>query len=105
MKRSSWYQRALEWLRRVFVLPIRGYRRWISPLLRPSCIYTPSCSAYAEQAIRRYGLLLGTFLGLLRILRCHGMFRGGEDPVPGHLSLREVFRPWRERWVGVRDKH
>ena len=97
-------RRALSWLRTVFVLPIRGYRRWISPLRPPSCIYTPTCSAFAEHAIQRYGLVLGTLLGLLRILRCHGLFRGGEDPVPEHLGLREIFGPWRERWLGLWGK-
>lgn len=104
MSSRRYSRRLLDLLRGAFVLPIRAYRRWVSPLRPPSCIYTPSCSAYTEQAIRRYGLLIGTLLGLLRILRCHGLFQGGADPVPEHLGWGAVFRPWKERWLGFRDR-
>ena len=65
-----------------FLLLIRGYQRWLSPLLPPSCIYTPSCSAYTYQAIEKYGILKGGWLGARRILRCHPWAHGGYDPVP-----------------------
>ena len=61
---------------------IRGYRKYISPLLGPRCIYTPTCSEYALQAIRKYGALKGSFLAAKRILRCHPFHAGGYDPVP-----------------------
>lgn len=63
---------------------IRGYQRYISPLLGPRCRFHPSCSAYAEQAIRRYGLTRGAWLAARRLGRCHPLCDGGFDPVPDH---------------------
>jgi len=66
-----------------FVLTLIGiYRSAISPLLRPACRYTPSCSAYAEEAVRRYGAARGSWLALRRLLRCHPWGGTGYDPVP-----------------------
>ena len=58
------------------------YRRGISPLLPPSCRFTPSCSAYAEEAIRRYGFGRGGWLAVRRLARCHPFGGHGHDPVP-----------------------
>jgi uncharacterized protein len=60
---------------------IRAYRRFISPMLPSSCRYTPSCSLYTLQAIEKYGLLKGCFMGGRRLLRCHPFAEGGYDPV------------------------
>jgi putative membrane protein insertion efficiency factor len=60
---------------------IRVYRRFISPMLPSSCRYTPSCSLYTLQAIEKYGLLKGCFMGARRLLRCHPFSKGGYDPV------------------------
>ena len=65
-----------------FLMLIRFYKKFISPALPPSCIYTPSCSTYMYQAIEKYGILKGGWLGTRRILRCHPWGRGGHDPVP-----------------------
>lgn len=65
-----------------FLLLIRFYQRALSPLLPPSCIYTPTCSVYTYQAIEKYGILKGGWLGAKRILRCHPWAHGGHDPVP-----------------------
>jgi putative membrane protein insertion efficiency factor len=66
---------------RLSVALIKGYRRFVSPLLPPSCRFTPSCSLYTLQAIERYGLLRGSFMGGWRVLRCHPFSEGGYDPV------------------------
>lgn len=58
------------------------YRKFISPLKRPSCIYMPTCSQYAYEAVSKYGFFKGAFLSIKRILRCHPFHRGGYDPVP-----------------------
>jgi len=61
---------------------VRGYQRFISPLLPRVCRFTPSCSQYMIEAIRKKGLVRGGLLGLWRILRCNPLFPGGHDPVP-----------------------
>jgi uncharacterized protein len=60
---------------------LRGYRRFVSPMLPPSCRFTPSCSMYTLQAVEKYGLLKGGFMGARRVLRCHPFSKGGFDPV------------------------
>ena len=60
---------------------INGYRRFVSPMLPPSCRFTPSCSLYMLQAVERYGLLKGSLRGARRLLRCHPFSEGGYDPV------------------------
>ncbi|MBC8159604.1 MAG: membrane protein insertion efficiency factor YidD [Roseiflexaceae bacterium] len=61
---------------------ISFYQKFISPSLPPSCIYTPSCSAYTYEAISKYGPGKGTWLGVKRLCRCHPFAQGGHDPVP-----------------------
>ena len=68
-------------LKRVGVTLIKGYRRFISPMLPPSCRFTPSCSLYTLQAIEKHGLLKGSLMGARRVLRCHPFSEGGFDPV------------------------
>ncbi len=76
----------------VAIALIRGYQRWVSPFLPPTCRFTPSCSTYTIQAIQRFGLLRGGWLGLLRLLRCHPLHPGGEDPVPEKWPYRKRSR-------------
>ena len=61
---------------------IRFYRAAISPLFPPSCRYVPTCSAYAMEAIGKYGAWRGGWMAVKRILRCHPFHKGGYDPVP-----------------------
>lgn len=69
-------------MRRVLGLMIRGYRRYLSPLLGPSCRYVPTCSEYALVAVERHGAARGSWLSVRRIARCHPFSAGGYDPVP-----------------------
>jgi len=69
----------MRWL---MLASIRFYQRFISPLTPPSCIYEPTCSNYAIQAINKYGAAKGAWLAARRILRCHPWAQGGYDPVP-----------------------
>ncbi|MCU1657343.1 MAG: yidD [Pseudonocardiales bacterium] len=73
-------------VRRGVLAVIRFYRTAISPMRPPSCRYTPSCSAYAVEAIERFGLVRGGWLALRRLLRCHPFHAGGHDPVPPLVS-------------------
>ena len=59
------------------------YQKFISPLLRPSCRFHPTCSEYSMQAITKYGATKGMFLSLKRILRCNPWGGSGLDPIPG----------------------
>jgi len=64
------------------ILLVRFYQLCISPLTPPSCRYTPTCSQYALEALRKYGPLKGTWLALRRLARCHPWGGSGYDPVP-----------------------
>jgi putative membrane protein insertion efficiency factor len=65
----------------LFIGLIQIYRRFLSPMLPPTCRYEPSCSLYTVQAIEKYGASKGLFMGIRRVLRCHPFARGGFDPV------------------------
>ncbi|MBT8336186.1 MAG: membrane protein insertion efficiency factor YidD [Gemmatimonadetes bacterium] len=69
-------------VRRVLIGFVRLYQVGISPLTPPSCRYTPSCSAYAVEALERHGALRGSWMAMRRILRCHPWGGSGYDPVP-----------------------
>ena len=69
-------------LKKIYTFPIKLYQWFISPILGPSCRYTPTCSHYMVQAIEEWGILRGTWIGMKRIGRCHPWGDHGEDPVP-----------------------
>jgi len=82
---------------RIVLGMISFYRLAISPRLGPSCRYEPSCSAYAAEAVERFGVLRGGWLAMRRLLRCHPFHAGGYDPVPQvdrdvHVSTAVSFR-------------
>ncbi|KAA3623353.1 MAG: membrane protein insertion efficiency factor YidD [Flavobacterium sp.] len=66
-----------------FVLLIRGYQRFISPIFPSSCRYTPTCSHYTIEALERHGLIKGGWLSAKRIISCNPWGGSGYDPVPG----------------------
>ena len=68
-------------MRNIFIILVKVYRITLSPLLGQNCRFVPTCSEYTEEAIRKYGAIKGTWLGILRILRCHPFSAGGYDPV------------------------
>lgn len=76
----------MNWLIKIlsypFILLIKIYQYGISPLLGPKCRYTPTCSQYSEQALRKYGLVKGLFLSIKRISKCRPGGGSGYDPVP-----------------------
>ena len=65
-----------------FIVLIRIYRIFISPLLGSNCRHTPTCSEYGIIALKKHGVFKGTFLTTKRILKCNSLFKGGYDPVP-----------------------
>jgi putative membrane protein insertion efficiency factor len=67
---------------RMLLAVVQVYRRFVSPALPPSCRFTPSCSAYAVEAIERHGAVRGCWLAVRRLLRCGPWHAGGHDPVP-----------------------
>lgn len=70
-------------MKKLFLLLIRFYQKYISPYTPPSCRFTPTCSAYAYTAIQKYGALKGGYLALRRLLRCNPFYKGDYfDPVP-----------------------
>ena len=76
-------------MRTIATAPVRFYQRAISPGIPARCRYHPSCSEYAVQAIRRYGVLRGVVLAVWRVLRCNAWSHGGVDPV----EAQKLFPP------------
>ncbi len=75
-------------MQKVLILFVRGYRYILSPLLGSHCRFYPTCSAYALEALERYGALWGVWLTVRRLARCHPWHSGGVDPVPDKLPRR-----------------
>ncbi|MEW5942417.1 MAG: membrane protein insertion efficiency factor YidD [Pseudomonadota bacterium] len=67
---------------RLLILLVRAYQILISPILPQACRFSPSCSEYTSQALKKHGALKGSWLGARRISRCHPWCHGGYDPVP-----------------------
>jgi putative membrane protein insertion efficiency factor len=106
---QSWVWRMTRILQRVAQLPrsagiglIKAYRLVLSPWIGRSCRYLPTCSEYTEEAIGRYGLWAGSWMGLARFQRCGPFGASGYDPVPEEIPAGAAwYRPWRYgRWTG-----
>lgn len=69
-------------MKKILIFLIKAYQRYLSPLKRTKCPYTPTCSQYGLQAIEKYGAIKGGLLAFWRILRCNPFSKGGYDPVP-----------------------
>ena len=80
-------------IRSIFISILRGYQYVISPLLGNRCRFHPTCSEYMIEAVRRFGVLKGFYLGIKRLGRCQPMCEGGFDPVPEkqqpHISKKD----------------
>lgn len=66
----------------IIISLVKAYQRWLSPILGNNCRFSPTCSFYTIEAINRFGVLKGSWLAGKRILKCHPLNAGGEDPVP-----------------------
>lgn len=69
-------------MKKLLILLIRFYQKFISPATAPTCRFYPTCSSYALEAIHRFGAFKGSWLALRRISKCHPFHEGGFDPVP-----------------------
>jgi putative membrane protein insertion efficiency factor len=78
---------------RLLLTLVAAYRRRISPMLGQHCRFHPSCSAYAQESLTRYGAGRGSWLALRRLVRCHPFHPGGYDPVPDQVSAVSAPRP------------
>ena len=79
-----------RWIREIAIWPVRMYRRFITPWTPASCRFSPTCSAYAIEAVRSHGVLRGAWLTTWRLLRCHPFCDGGHDPVPPPRGSRQT---------------
>ncbi len=85
--------RAHGFLCDIYTAPIRLYRRYFSGLKsRGTCRFQPTCSAYALEAVREWGILIGSVLALIRVVRCNPFSAGGDDPVPKREEFRSAVR-------------
>lgn len=82
-----------KFVRKLFILPVRAYQKFLSPLLGKNCRFLPTCSAYMIEAIEVHGVARGLLLGIWRILRCNPFGKGGFDPVPPKGCWRNEPKP------------
>lgn len=76
------YLKGMSLIKKIIISIVKLYRKYISPLKKPCCRFTPTCSQYAIEAFEKYGVLKGLYLSVKRILRCNPFCKGGYDPVP-----------------------
>ena len=88
------YPLVMKILRELYLIPVYIYKLLISPFTGPCCRYTPSCSIYMMEAVKKYGIIKGTIMGTARLLRCRKSFLGGPDPVPDEWSWQRIKSDW-----------
>ncbi len=81
-------------IKKLVILLIRGYKKFISPLLGNHCRFQPTCSVYTMESVKKFGVFRGVFLGIKRILKCHPFHKGGDDPVPENF---EEIKIWKQK--------
>ena len=74
----------------IFLLPVRFYRKFISPAIGSNCIYEPTCSEYFIESVEKHGIVKGFILGSARLLRCNRFYLGGPDEVPKVFSFKVI---------------
>ncbi|WP_404811463.1 membrane protein insertion efficiency factor YidD [Companilactobacillus hulinensis] len=74
-------------IKKLIIGLVHIYQKFISPVLPPSCRYYPTCSTYFIDAVKKHGAILGSIMGIARILRCNPFVRGGVDPVPDNFTI------------------
>ena len=79
---TAGYLKGMSLIKNFIISIVKLYRKYISPLKKPCCRFTPTCSQYAVEAFEKYGVLKGLYLSVKRILRCNPFCKGGYDPVP-----------------------
>jgi len=77
-------------MKRLVLIGIRAYQVLLSPVLPPSCRFTPTCSQFTHEAVARFGVLRGGLLGLRRLLKCHPFHPAGFDPVPDASASQAI---------------
>jgi putative membrane protein insertion efficiency factor len=81
----------MRFLRELYLIPVYLYKALLSPFFSSHvCLYTPTCSTYMVTAVRRFGIIKGTIMGLARLFRCNRRFMGGDDPVPEVWSRQAI---------------
>ncbi len=74
----------------IIICTVKFYRKFISPLKRPTCRFYPTCSAYTLEAVSRFGTFKGLYISMRRILRCHPFSKGGFDPVDAYFERKKL---------------
>ncbi|MFD2133397.1 membrane protein insertion efficiency factor YidD [Pseudogracilibacillus auburnensis] len=80
-------------MKHVFIFFVKFYRKVISPLKPPTCRFYPTCSEYSLQSYERFGAIKGTYLTVVRILKCHPFHPGGVDLVPNDKNMNKSVDP------------
>ena len=84
-------------MKKILILLIKLYQKFISPMFPAKCRFYPTCSQYTLEAIKEHGAIKGTYLGIRRILKCHPFHEGGYDPVP--KKENKNLEGKKEEWV------